>query len=115
MESLELPQTVEVQRESRSTASHTQSFAGYTQVFAAVSCLIEPMGAWRKESIFGNLSGLKYHFTWGTEAILEGDRILYGGKTYVLQVNLDDQYRGENTTIPAYQSGFIEEEVRPRG
>lgn len=115
MTPLDFPHTAAVARESRSVASQATAFAGLSTVYATLSCLVEPMGAWRQQTMLGEFAGLTWHFTWGSEVLYDGDRVTWDGKVYVLRLHANDQFRGTtNTSIPGYQTGFIEEEIRPR-
>ncbi len=100
--------TVSVQRESRSVSAAATSFSGYTTVHASVACLIEPMGTVRQATILGDLAQSRFHFTWGTEALREGDLIDWNGTKYILHLGSDDRYRGSASNVMAYQTGWIE-------
>lgn len=100
--------TVSVQRESRTVATAATTFSGYAQVFASVPCLIEPMGHVRQATILGDMSQSRFHFTWGTEALQDGDLVDWNGAKYILHLGSDDRYRGAASNIEAYQTGYIE-------
>jgi hypothetical protein len=112
---LDYPHTAVVEREGRSVATQSTSFPGLSVVYASMACLVEPMAAWRQQTLLGEFAGLTWHITWGAEVLYDGDRVTWEGKTYVLRLHSNDQFRGvTTTTIPPYQTGFIEEEIRPR-
>lgn len=105
---MRLLHTVSVSREARSITSAATTFTGYTTAIASLRCLIEPMGTVRQATILGDLAQSRFHFTWGTEALQEGDLIDWSGTKYILHLGSDDRYRGSASNVMAYQTGWIE-------
>lgn len=114
MEPMDLIHTVQVLRESRAIVDSETVFGDYAEQFAGLKCLVEPMGAWHQSTILGELSGFTWVITWGTEVLKSGDRVIWDGKPHEIKMNARDVFRGENTTLPPYQTGFLSEEIRPR-
>lgn len=107
--------TAQVLRESVSVASGVETFGGYAQVLASVPCLVEPMQSYRQLTVLGMVSGRVFCISWGTESLREGDRVVWSGRTFTLKLTADDRYRGAATSMPAYQTGVLTEDVLPRG
>ncbi len=114
MEPLDFIHSVQVLRESREVVDGETEFSGYSEVFAALRCLVEPMGAWRQSTILGDFSGFTWHFIWGEETLQAGDRVVWDGKEHELKLNARDVFRGSDSNIPPYQTGFLSEDLRPR-
>lgn len=107
--------TAAVYRESTTVANQAETFAGYSLVTSTLACLIEPMPAWRQATILGDISGGKFCVSWGTDALQDGDRIVWNSRKFTLQLNADDRYRPSGSGVPAYQTGTLVEEVAYRG
>jgi hypothetical protein len=105
--------TVLVERSSSTVSGASESFSGYETVDAALECLIEGMGAWRQNTILGDLGGYKFHMTWTKDLdLLEQDLITYQGRKYNFKRSVDDTHRMVGSTrMPSYRTGFLEEEV----
>lgn len=106
--------TAQVLRERHAVASGAETYNGFAQVFPALRCLIEPMPAWRQATAIGIVGGRVFCVTWANEALREGDRVVWQGRTFKLALNSDDRYRGQSA-IPAYQTGTLTEDVVSRG
>lgn len=106
--------TAVVSREGATISSGQTVFGGFSQVFAALKCLIEPLPAWRQVSVIGLFGGRAFSVTWGNESLREGDRFLWNGRTFTFKLNADDQYRGDSG-VPPYQTGMLLEDTIPRG
>lgn len=107
--------TASVQRESRTIEDTANVFNGYAQVIATLRCLVEPMGAARQAIIFGNITQGKFHISWGTETLLDGDLVTWQGRVYRFQPDRDDRYRSGGTRVFAFQTGMLEEQINYRG
>ncbi|TXH16685.1 MAG: hypothetical protein E6R03_05075 [Hyphomicrobiaceae bacterium] len=114
MDPLSLPHSVQVLRESREIVDGEAEFSGYSEVFAGLRCLVEPMGAWHQQTILGDLHGFTWHMSWSTEVLQSGDRVVWDGKNHELRLNARDCFRGSDSTIPSYQTGFLSEDLRSR-
>lgn len=106
--------TASVKRESRTQATYESSFTAYATFAATVRCLVEPMGTYRQATILGNIAQGRFHFTWGSEALLDGDQITWNGKIYRLSLGSNDQFRTVGSRMIGYQTGTIEEEITYR-
>ena len=84
--------TVQVSRATRELTGGRIRDAWET-VHAALRCRVEPVSTKEKETIIGRLAGARAKMTWGTEAVKEGDRVTYNGKTYIVRECLDDTGR----------------------
>lgn len=106
------PHKIDVYRSSSTISAGAETLNTDNLVHSQISCLIEGMGAARQATILGTWSGYKYHLTWGSEEIREEDLIVFSGKNYLFRRGTDDRLRpiGE-TNMPAYQTGFIEEDI----
>lgn len=121
----DFPHTAEIWREVTTVVNGRETVVP-TKVLAAVDGLVEAMGSWRQQTILGHLAGYVYHWTWGTEALQEGDELrfvassmadypLVYNKTYRLKLGSNDTLRpASQTEIRPYQTGFIEEAVPVR-
>lgn len=102
--------TVSVKRYGSTISAGAETHDGYSLVagLSAVPVLIETMSAKQQMTILGTLSQRVYRMTWGTEAILDDDRITWGSRVFTLQYDADDQYR-VGTNLQAYQTGILTE------
>lgn len=122
----DFPHVAEVWRESTAVVDGEMVDDGLVKVINALDGLLEPMGAFRQATILGNLAGYRYHWTWGTQALQEGDELRFEAasmaaypliyqKRYTLKLDRNDTLRPVGQTgIRAYQVGFLEEVVYPR-
>lgn len=110
--------TATVKRYASTTAAGNETPTAWTTVTSSLACLAEGLPAWREATLFGDLAGAKFTFSWGTEALREDDRITLAhmpGRTFRLQLGTEDNGRPEGmTTIPSYKTGFLFEESVPR-
>ena len=81
----------------------TPSGGGLTTVFFAVSCLIEPIATRTRDSFIGRIAAARFHMTWGSEAIIPGDTIVFNGASYVIQEVIADTLRPDTP----YQVGIL--------
>lgn len=107
--------TVGVQRESRTVENTATVFNGYAEVIASLRCLIEPMGAARQATIFGNICQGRFHISWAGEELKDGDLVTWQERVYRFQPDRDDRYRSGGTRVFAFQTGMLEEQVNYRG
>lgn len=107
--------TASVQRESRTIEDTANVFNGYAEVIAVLKCLIEPMGAARQATIFGNFCQGRFHISWASEELKDGDLLTWQGRVYRFQPDRDDRYRSGDTRIFAFQTGMLEEQINYRG
>lgn len=103
--------TVAVTRAGSTIASGAETHSGYAAVsgLSAVPMLIETMSDKQQMTILGTIAQRTYRASWGTEALLDGDRITWGSRVFTLQYDADDQYR-VGTNLPAYQTGILTED-----
>lgn len=79
-------------------------------VFSALPCLVECLGAFRQKTILGDLSVLRYQFSWGSEVLQDDDLIEFSGLRLALRINSRDNLRPTGqTSIDAFQTGIAEE------
>lgn len=104
------PHTVVVQRKGYATTGASELSTGYGTVHAALECLIEPMGAWRKASLLGTVGGRRFVISWRDEEMRDGDRVLWSGRKFRFEYDCDDRYRA-GAPVESYQTGFLHEEV----
>lgn len=115
---MNLPHVPAVYREGSSISSGVETDTAWAKVYdaGAFKCLIEPMSAYRRQTILGNVSGKAFDVTWGAESLQEGDQFRWNGMKLTFQLNTDDQYRPvEQTGIEPYQTGFLKQDVVSRG
>lgn len=112
-----LPHKCDIYRESETILNGVDVINGYARVITSMSCFFEPMRAWTMATMFGDIGGEKYAFSWGNEQLQEGDRIVWDKKPtkyFRLNKGQDDSYRADSfTTMPSYQTGnAIEENLK---
>lgn len=104
-----LPHTAQVLRRSSSVSALVETPGAWTTVHASLPCEIEPQGAKRKMTLLGSISGRVYQMSWGTEEVLDGDRVVWNNRTFRFHYDSDDTQR-LGGIVDAYQTGILTEE-----
>ncbi|MHB2020752.1 MAG: hypothetical protein ACYCW6_27760 [Candidatus Xenobia bacterium] len=102
-----LVHSVAVSRDPLGVTGGRVSDGPWVTVYTALACLVEPLNTQTRETLFGRLAQARFKMLWSdadeyavglsaatfTPALIEGDRITYNGKTYVLREIEDDSGR----------------------